>query len=381
MLDRFMMTHIRVLAALTVIAFILAMVGCAAGDIGAADDPDETIYTDDPNTTDNSETAPPEAPAADGEGMLLVDVKGREYDPDEEELFTLPEYPGVQFLRKWATISVQQGDDWRYVMQGSRIYLADLNGDGAREFCTTRNVGSGIIDQRIYVYDFADDMRYTVHQRTEYDYDLSLVDGRMVALRYAYGGLLRGWEPLCEGALVIEDRQIFFVSGDLRVQGIVESPRFDPELLQDMRDFIQDFIDREMWFSVFSRSANDYYFDIYEDVIRPSIVEEEEGRFWLDLGDIQGDGEAVRYMAFLELLTGNYIGYSYLEEYVYHDPADPSRLIVCTEVRDTGYRDLQTYCEDLIAGNCQAHPDTYIVRLDCNAVYRWGEDINLYEAG
>ena len=353
--DRFATTHIRMLAMLAVIAVVLAMVGCVA----------------DPNTTDNSHQIPPV-------GELLVDVKGKTYDPDDEELFTLPDFPGVQFLRKWATIYVQQGDDWRAVIQGSRIYLADLNGDGCREFCTTRSVGSGIIDERIYVYDLADDMRYTVHQRAEYDYDLALVDGRLVALRYNYMGKHREQEPLCEGTLVIDDRQIFFVSGDIRIQGIVDSPRFDPEFMREMRDYVQGYIDRENWFPVFFRSATDFYFEIHEDAIRSAIVEEEEDRVWLDLSGIQGDTEAVRYLAFLELLTGNYIGYSYLEEYVYYDPADPSRLIVCTEVRDTGYRDIETYCEALIAGECQADPDTYIVRLDRNEVYRWGSIIDLY---
>ena len=343
-------TPARTLAALIAVACMAAMMGCAAGGM---DHTSPAVTAGVPAGTENAEptvptgvpsgdAGPSDAPSAGCEAMLLLDVQAEGYDPDEEELFTLPEYPDVQFQRRGGVIYALYGDARRGVMGGTPLYIADLNGDGCREFCTTGRVGSGIIDQRIYVYDFADDMRYTLHQRTQYDYDLSLVDGRLTALRYEYMGIYRGQEPLCEGTLTIEDRQLVFVSGDLRVPGIVSSPRFAPDVLQDMIAMIRDYIDEEKWFSVFSRSATDYYLDLHQDAIRPSIAKEEEGRIWLDLGNIQDNQDVLQYLAMLELLTGTYIGYSYLEEYVYHDPADPSRLIVCTELRDCGYRDIQT---------------------------------------
>lgn len=378
-------------------ACIAAMVGCAAdgdGSTGSTDSTDSAVTAGISSVAENEEPTAsadrfgngdaevPEDPPMGCEAMLLLDMKAEGYDPDEEELFTLPEFPDVQFLRRGGAVYALYGDTRRYVMSGTPLYLADLNGDGNREFCTTGTLGSGIIDQRIYVYDFADDMRYTLHQRTEYDYDLSLVDGKLIALRYAYMGIYRDQEPLCEGTLAIEDRQLAFVSGDLRIPGIVSSPRFTPDLLQEMIAMIQEDMDQERWFSVFFSSATNYYMEIHQAAIRPSIAEEDEKRIWLDLGNIQDNRDVLQYLSMLELLTGTYTGYSYLEEYVYHDPTDPSRLIVCTELRDCGYREIQTYCEDLIAGRCQAHPDTYIVYLNRHEVCRWGEDTNLYqEAG
>lgn len=378
----------RVMAVLMAMVCLIPTAGCAAsGHTGAGEqilqtEPSDAVTETIPATEDTvpteETTTSTEAPQLGTEAVLLADLAGETAEPGEEVLFHIPEFPDVQFVKRGGTAYVLQRDELRYIMGGSEVWLSDLNGDGCREFCTVVSVGSGIVHEEIYVYDFSDDMYYTLQQRQEYDYDLTLKDGRLVALRYIHMGKYYKKNALCEGELVIKDRQLYFRSGDLQVQGEVSSPRFDADMLQQIMEYVQGYEDREQWAAIFHRPCNDYYFQRNEAAIRASIVETEEKRFWVDLGNVQDNRQQLRYLFFLELLTGTYVGFSRLEEYVYYDAAEPARLIVCTELRDRGYRDIQSYYEDLVTGNCQPHPDTYIVYLDRHAVCRWGEDTNLY---
>ena len=358
---------VRLLAVLIAVACLLTVAGCKASITGG-----------DIRPTDPTDTEPTQPPLIGCEGMTLAQTIGQSFELDKEILFTLPEFSGVQFKIVGFTVYVQQGEHWRYVLTGNPLFVADLNEDGYREFCTTETIGSGIIDNRICVYDFADDMLYGLHQRTEYDYDLAMQDGRLVALRYLYRHLFAGKDPQCAGTLKIEDRQLFFVAEGLRVPGIVESNRFTPAELEKMLAYSQEYIDNGWRLSVTLTSAINYYLDMHRDAIAAAIAEEDGGRLRVDMGNAQCDQEALRYLGMLDRLRILYVGHVYNNAYVYHDPANPAQLIVCTELRDWGYRDVKTYYEDLLAGKCQAHPDTYIVRLDTHAVYRWGEDTNLY---
>ena len=151
-----------------------------------------------------------------------------------------------------------------------------------------------------------------------------------------------------------------------------------------MLDFIGMYIDQDMWFPIDHNPATDRYMELHEDILRPSVTGEEERKFYVDLANVQGDNlEHMRYISLLELIAGTYIAHpeSFLEDYVYPDPNDPNRVIVCTELRDTDYWNIFDYGDALLAGECEPHPETYIVCLDHHGIYRWGEEENLYPYG
>lgn len=105
----------------------------------------------------------------------------------ETKEFTLLEFDGVTF--KWSSGSVtatKDGDEkglfWG--MPVWSVYLADLNGDGKREICSGVSMGSGIVDERVYAYDFANEKLYVLVDRFSNNYRLELVDGVLMYVKY-----------------------------------------------------------------------------------------------------------------------------------------------------------------------------------------------------
>lgn len=99
---------------------------------------------------------------------------------------TLTEFPEVTFT--WTSEQLTAGD--KVIFEGMpiwNIFLADLTNDGKPEFCATISLGSGIIDHRILVYDYAADKLYQLSDRMKYDYSLSMVDGQIMVTQTAYG--------------------------------------------------------------------------------------------------------------------------------------------------------------------------------------------------
>ena len=66
------------------------------------------------------------------------------------------------------------------LIQGMPIwsaYFCDLNGDGLPEICAHASVGSGIIDNRVMIFDYANSIRYELADRGNHDYYLRMNDG------------------------------------------------------------------------------------------------------------------------------------------------------------------------------------------------------------
>ena len=85
--------------------------------------------------------------------------------------YTIDEFPGITFHCNPYEITVGE----RVLISGMPIwsvYLFDLTGDGKPEICTETSFGSGMIDNRIIVYDFAANIEYTLEDRGLYDYEL-----------------------------------------------------------------------------------------------------------------------------------------------------------------------------------------------------------------
>ncbi len=99
--------------------------------------------------------------------------------------FTIPEFPGVNFKIENYTVYAN-GKALYSGMPVSTVYLADLNGDGYRELCSDIAFGSGIVDERILVYDYANSELYELSGRGKYDYALALEDGILKYKRYTY---------------------------------------------------------------------------------------------------------------------------------------------------------------------------------------------------
>ena len=96
----------------------------------------------------------------------------------------LPEFPGVLFRYSAYELTALEDGETATLYQGMpiwNVYLADLNGDGKRELCSSAAFGSGLIDNRIKVYDYANGASYELSARGETDYGLVLENGVLCA--------------------------------------------------------------------------------------------------------------------------------------------------------------------------------------------------------
>lgn len=103
----------------------------------------------------------------------------------------LPEYPGVTFRwypEKMEAVTENEITPLYTGMPIWNTYFCDLTGDGLPELCSTITFGSGIIDSRVIVYDYANGASYTLEDRGKYDYSLRLdgSDGSLCVVQRAY---------------------------------------------------------------------------------------------------------------------------------------------------------------------------------------------------
>ena len=125
----------------------------------------------------------------------------------------LPEYPNVAFYWNDNQIFVDKPDNVYAVMEGMpiwNVYLSDVTGDGNLDFCAGISFGSGIIDERVLVYDYAQDALYDLSARTVYDYSLSLENGQLVVTQTDY----HDYENvLAMGTLTLEGGRLVLAGG------------------------------------------------------------------------------------------------------------------------------------------------------------------------
>ena len=116
---------------------------------------------------------------------------------DEDEMFwkesqeiTLDEFPGVIFRWRCDTMEAVTNEGVTTLYTGMPIwsvYFYDLTGDGKPELCSTLSIGSGIIDDRIIVHDYAKGFNYQLSDRMAYDYRLYLQNDRLYIEKRSYG--------------------------------------------------------------------------------------------------------------------------------------------------------------------------------------------------
>ena len=85
------------------------------------------------------------------------------------------------------------------------VFFADLTGDGLPELCSTVSFGSGVVDNRVLIYDYANGASYELEKRSTWDYVLRLgEDGFLWVDQYAYNSD----ELLASGRLAYEEQTV-----------------------------------------------------------------------------------------------------------------------------------------------------------------------------
>ena len=140
----------------------------------------------------------------------------------------LPEFPNVTFRWYPEKMEAVTSDEITPLYTGMPIwnaYFCDLTGDGLPELCSTISWGSGMIDNRVIIYDYANGVSYTLEDRGNCDYTLRLndSDGRL----YAEQKIYNSEELVASGPLVFQDGR-FRIEGNTGEQRIV----FQAKLLE-----------------------------------------------------------------------------------------------------------------------------------------------------
>ena len=212
-------------------------------------------------------------------------------DWNMEREYTIDQFPRVTFRCTTGDISVGE----KKLIQGMPIwsaYLSDLNGDGYPEICTEISLGSGIIDNRIIVYDYANDVSYTLERRMMFDYHLlrNESDGQLYAEKRSYfsGALLHS------GRLILRDGSLQILgepSPNPAITNIVV-PTKEENFACDtaMEKFFEDDVNEYFFSGVYSQYVTVHYEDGTSENIVSAIA---NGR--ASLADL--DQFAVRYWA------------------------------------------------------------------------------------
>lgn len=127
----------------------------------------------------------------------------------EFQSIEMEEFPNVIFRSDGLSLTAEENGK-ETVMYGGMplwsVFFSDLTGDGLPEFCSTISIGSGIIDDRIIVYDYASKTEYELSDRFNYDYFLTLEDGSLIVNQVPYvgGETVSGKLVLFNGEIAVE---------------------------------------------------------------------------------------------------------------------------------------------------------------------------------
>jgi len=125
---------------------------------------------------------------------------------DRSHEINLPEFPDVTFRWSYGEMVAVKGSEITSLYTGMPIwntYFCDLSGDGRPELCSSLSWGSGMIDNHVIIYDYANGVSYSLEDRGASDYTLRQdeSDGQLYVDKRSHvgGGLLS------TGRLVFED--------------------------------------------------------------------------------------------------------------------------------------------------------------------------------
>ena len=127
---------------------------------------------------------------------------------DGSQEIALDAFPGVTFRWTPERVEAVVGEEILPLYSGMpvwNVYFTDLTDDGLPELCSTLSFGSGIVDDRVIIYDYANGTSYSLEDRMAYDYSLSLEEGRLVVTKRAFPTDSREGEVVETGILSYVD--------------------------------------------------------------------------------------------------------------------------------------------------------------------------------
>lgn len=131
-------------------------------------------------------------------------LHGDEMKLDGVREINLDAFPDVTFRCSHEKLEALTGKESTTLYTGmpiQSVYFCDLTGDGKPELCSTIALGSGIIDNRIIAYDYAEGESYELSDRMRYDYVLNMNDGKLIAEKRRF----MQEELVLSGELVIQN--------------------------------------------------------------------------------------------------------------------------------------------------------------------------------
>ena len=154
---------------------------------------------------------------------------------DDESTINLPIYPDVTFSYNQAQIiaskpfDTSELTDHTILITGMPIwnaYFTDLTGDDYPEICATYTFGSGIIDSRIIIYDYAKGASYELSDRGYFDFTLRFneADGYLYVDKTKYNT-----------DELVETGRLVFKNNCIQIEGFSNEAHqvFQAEILED----------------------------------------------------------------------------------------------------------------------------------------------------
>ncbi len=114
---------------------------------------------------------------------------GDEIVADDVREYHLDAFPGVTFRCHYECLEAVTKEETVTLYTGMPIwsvYFYDLTGDGNPEICSTISFGSGIIDNRILIYDYAGGASYELSDRGNFDYVFNMQEDSLVVEKRVY---------------------------------------------------------------------------------------------------------------------------------------------------------------------------------------------------
>jgi len=190
----------------------LLLLGCGACGGNAPSEPDTTT-TDIPAPTGTQ--APPKQSAKQPDSAFAWEPP----DTEDSTQIELPEFPGVVFSNEYNKVPTEHGGfTWeRYVKATSRggekklfdfalgpnnVFIADITGDGYPDFVYMVSGSSGLLTLGVKVYDYANDVHYSL-SGYGHGNGLAIENGKLMVARHNADGVL---VPI--GELVMADGKL-----------------------------------------------------------------------------------------------------------------------------------------------------------------------------
>ena len=140
----------------------------------------------------------------------------------------LPEFPDVTFRWTYGEMMAVTGNEITSLYTGMPIwnaYFCDLTGDGLPELCSSISWGSGMIDNRVIIYDYANGVSHELSDRGYFDFTLRFneADG------YLYVDKTKN-----NTDELVETGRLFFKNHCIQIEGFSnEAPQvFQAEILE-----------------------------------------------------------------------------------------------------------------------------------------------------